>query len=318
MEQNKRKVFLKLDDLPSGFAGDDIIPGCIVLEGGAFRSLHQEGFLDALMESGINLSCAVGTSAGSLNGFGYICGNIGKAAYLNLKYRRDPNYVSVRNYLKTGCVIGFDYIMKNRSVNDGIPFREERLKDPRRRFVAVCTNVETGEAEYLERTNCDDLYAAMKASSSIPYFMRMLEIDGKKYLDGGCSDRIPYQWAIDQGYEKIIVVKTKPDSYREKKKTKVRHMGEYAIYRKYPNLAEKIINRAEIYNRQVEELDRLRDQGTVFVVAPEEPMQCRSLENNMETLGDLYFEGFNQGMRMIGDIKRYLGLPDNEEELKSG
>ncbi|HAM31596.1 MAG TPA: patatin family protein, partial [Erysipelotrichaceae bacterium] len=42
------KVFSGLVYLPKGQASDNIIEGCIVLEGGAFRGVYGEGVLDAL------------------------------------------------------------------------------------------------------------------------------------------------------------------------------------------------------------------------------------------------------------------------------
>ena len=44
---------------------------------------------------------------------------------------------------------------------------------------------------------------------------RMVYLDGIPYLDGGNSDCIPVDWAIGQGYEKIIVVKTHERGWRD-------------------------------------------------------------------------------------------------------
>ena len=41
------------------------------------------------------------------------------------------------------------------------------------------------------------------------------EIKDSKYLDGAMSDPIPIQKALDDGYEKIIVVLTRPENYRK-------------------------------------------------------------------------------------------------------
>ena len=50
------KVYSRLDKIPKGEASDHITEGCLVLEGGAFRGLYTQGFLDALMEKDINMS----------------------------------------------------------------------------------------------------------------------------------------------------------------------------------------------------------------------------------------------------------------------
>ena len=41
------KVYSKIASIPHGTASDIITPGCIVLEGGAFRGLSSEGVVDA-------------------------------------------------------------------------------------------------------------------------------------------------------------------------------------------------------------------------------------------------------------------------------
>lgn len=60
------KVYSKLSSLPAGNARDNIIPGCLVLEGGAFRGVYTSGVLDCFMENDINMQTTVGVSAGAL------------------------------------------------------------------------------------------------------------------------------------------------------------------------------------------------------------------------------------------------------------
>lgn len=56
------KKYSGIDGLPSGQAKGDIIKGCLVLEGGAFRGLYTGGVLDALMVHGIQIECTAGVS----------------------------------------------------------------------------------------------------------------------------------------------------------------------------------------------------------------------------------------------------------------
>ena len=76
MEQRRKKngAFAGSDRIPKGSAPDTVTPGCIVLEGGAFRAVYGEGVLDALMWAGLNFQCTIGVSAGALNGFNYVSG----------------------------------------------------------------------------------------------------------------------------------------------------------------------------------------------------------------------------------------------------
>ena len=94
----------------------------------------------------------------------------------------------------------------------------DRFMKPDRRYVAVTTNCLTGEAEYFEKGRCSNIIQAIRASSTMPYISPMVMIDNTPHLDGGCSCKIPYKWAIDQGYEKIMVIKTRESSFRKKSK----------------------------------------------------------------------------------------------------
>lgn len=49
------KIYSHIDKIPSGSASRKVTEGCLVLEGGAFRGLYSQGFMDAMMKAGINM-----------------------------------------------------------------------------------------------------------------------------------------------------------------------------------------------------------------------------------------------------------------------
>ena len=71
-----------------------------------------------------------------------------------------------------------------------------------RRFIAVATNCETAEPAYFEKDHCRDIFQAVQASASMPFISKMVWMEGYPYLDGGCSDKIPFDWALREGYKK--------------------------------------------------------------------------------------------------------------------
>ena len=87
------QTYTDISKIPYGHASSEITPGCIVLEGGAFRGLYNQGVLDALMKNDINFACTIGTSAGALAGFNYTAGLIGRSARVNFTYRHYTDYV---------------------------------------------------------------------------------------------------------------------------------------------------------------------------------------------------------------------------------
>ena len=110
--ENMNKVYSKVDTLPSGRADESITEGCIVLEGGGWKGLYTLGVLDRLMEENINFRSTVGISAGALSGIGYVSGQIGWGARVDLCYRHDKNYCGLGAMIRDKGVTGFSYLYK--------------------------------------------------------------------------------------------------------------------------------------------------------------------------------------------------------------
>lgn len=302
--KTKEKVYSGIDKVLSGTAPDTVREGCMVLEGGAFRAVYAEGVLDVLMQEGINMRCTVGVSAGAINGVNYVSGQIGRSARTNLRYRHNSEYVGLGAIKNNDGIIGFDFMYNELTKTD--PFDEKRFLDPSRQLVAVCANCLTGKEDYFSKDSCSDILQAVRASASLPFVSKMVEIDGKPYLDGGCACKIPYRWALEKGFKKIIVIKTREDSFR---KPEPGHKFEKlckATYHHYPEFAEALAKSDISYNEQCDEIDELKKQGRIFVISPSKPVEVSRLEPDMEKLGDLYFLGVNDARRILPDLINYL------------
>ena len=255
------------------------------------------------MENGLNLSCTIGVSAGALNGLNYVAGNIGRAARTNLRFRHDQRYVGLTAMRHNHGLIGFDFAFHE--LNRYEPLNVERLHDPRRRFVAVATDCRTGKPLYFEKGKCENIFKALQASASMPYFSQMVVVEGRECLDGGCSRCIPYEWALAEGYEKIVVVRTRPEDYRAPHTPKGVARG---LYHDYPNLLDNLCKSDVEYNRECEALTKLKEAGRIFMICPSEPLTVGRIEKNMEKLGDLYYLGYNDAMNCMDALKDYLDL----------
>ena len=154
------KAYSGIDRIPTGRANDIITEGCMVLEGGGWKGLYTLGVLDALMENGINMRSTVGISAGALSAIGYVSGQIGWGARIDLTYRHDKEYVGLGAVLKDHGVTGFSYLYND--IVDGMPLDKKRLMDPSRKLAVGVTNMITGETEYMEKGKCN-LSAAVRA-----------------------------------------------------------------------------------------------------------------------------------------------------------
>lgn len=311
-EWDRKKTWSGIDSVKLSSAPDTIVPGCIVLEGGSFRGCYTSGVLDVLMENGINLQTTIGTSAGALNGYNYVAGEIGRAAKINLGYRHDRRYMGPRTLARNRGVVGFDFLLNE--VEEEIPFNRERFEDPNRRFLVTVTNCETGQVRYCEKGITPDFQKAVQASASMPFVSDMVEVDGVPCLDGGCAVKIPYRWALDNGFEKILVVRTRPAEYRRPQETKAFTELTERIYRNYPKLVELLDNQSEQYNGACRELEQLQEQGKLLMLCPSGSISVSTMEGDMERLGALYLLGRADAKLMLPQIRAYFGLTAEKAE----
>ena len=81
----------------------------IVVEGGGMRGIYAAGVLDVLLEHGIKADGLVGVSAGAIHGCSFVAGQAGRSIRYNLKYCRDPRYMSFRSLVTTGDLVGNEF-----------------------------------------------------------------------------------------------------------------------------------------------------------------------------------------------------------------
>ena len=296
-----KKIYRHIGDLPSGNASDIITEGCLVLEGGGWKGLYTLGVLDCMMKNDINFSSVVGVSAGALSAIGYVSGQIGWGARIDLTYRHDKNYCGIGALKRDRGIAGFSYLFDD--ILKELPLDEERLMDPMRRLAVTATNLNSGKITYFEKGKCD-LFRAVQASATLPYVSRPVMIDGEPYLDGGCAEKIPLSWSETKAAKKVIVIRTRELSYRRKEKPS-KLIG--LKYRKYPNFVKTFSNVNREFNRTVEALESKAEKGEIFLIAPSEPVTVTRLDGDLDKLGDLYWLGYNDMESRIDELKQFIG-----------
>ena len=189
----------------------------LILEGGAMRGLFTAGVMDVLMENGVEFDGIIGVSAGAAFGCNYKSGQIGRALRYNIKYCRDKRYCGINSLLKSGNLYNTDFCYGEVPLSlDKFDF-DAYLKNPAE-FYVVCTDVESGRPVYHKYTGAEDSgFDWIRASASMPLVSQIVNIDGKKLLDGGISDSIPVKYFESIGYNKNVAVLTQTKEYRKGK-----------------------------------------------------------------------------------------------------
>lgn len=273
----------------------------LVLEGGAMRGLYTAGVLDVFMKNDIKADTIIGVSAGALFGINYKSKQIGRALRYNLKYARDKRYMGMYSLLTTGDVMNRDFCF-NKLVYELDPFDIETFNNSEIEFYAVVTNMESGNAEYIEIKDGGKDLEYLRASGSMPFVSNIVEINGNKYLDGAVADPIPFKKAIDMGYEKIIVVQTRPADY-----TKTKSLLPFGlVYKRYPEFIKTAQNAYINYNETLDFIRKYENEGKIIVLRPSEKIKMRRVEKNLNKLQAIYDVGVKDCNANLTKLKEYI------------
>lgn len=275
----------------------------LVLEGGAMRGLFTAGVIDVLMENGIEFPAFVGVSAGAAFGCNYKSRQIGRALRYNKRFCRDPRYCSFRSLFKTGDVFGAQFCY-HEVPNTLDPFDGKAFNENPMAFYLVASDVETGKPFYKRLDRADDTaYEWIRASASMPIVSRVVELDGKKFLDGGVTDSIPLAF-MERQYDRNVVVLTRPRDYQKQPASK---LWLYRLtLRKYPNMLRAVRERHLMYNEQRAHVFAQEKAGKAFVICPDKPLEVGRMEHDPEQLQKAYDTGRQTALRQLEALKRFM------------
>lgn len=241
--QNRTILKLDYDTLNLPYGLHKFVPSSfpkigLALSGGGARGIAQIGVLKAFYENDVPINFIVGASIGSIIGGLYAIGyfpdeldsivtntnwddllsidnkNNRRDFFIDQKITEDKAILAIR-------LNGLKPILPT-SINDGqkflnflnlltiqSPIKEtnnfDKLEIP---FRAVCTDLETGEAVILRNGS---LSQAMRASSSVSFFLSPVEINSRQLVDGGLVANIPVEITSQQGADLVVAVNTTSD-----------------------------------------------------------------------------------------------------------
>lgn len=288
----------------------------LVLEGGGYRGMFTAGALDVIQENGLAdaFASVFGTSAGAINAVSFRSRQPGRYMRDTMAFRDDKRFMSLYALATTGSIAGNEFLYHE--VQDEIdPFDYETYEASRQRVWAVATDVVFGTPAYLEVAHLPEEVDKVRASASLPVISEMVELDGRRYLDGGTADSVPVEVALGaydapriEGYEpaeKAVVVLTRERGYTK---------GSYELmlaakrrYADYPYFIEALATRPARYDAQREHILELEREGRVFVACPPVPVDISTTERSGEKLLKLYLEGRNEVARQLDGLKAFLG-----------
>lgn len=280
-----------------------MIEAGLVVEGGGMRGVYTAGVLDYFMEKNLYFDDCYGVSAGACHISSYVSKQIGRSMKVTLDYINDKRYCSINSLIKTGDMFGvemlYDIIPNKLELYDYETFNKFKGN-----FYSVVTNCKTGKAEYIKIKDMKKDIIAVRASSSLPLLSRIVEINGKEYLDGGITDSIPIKKSIKDGHKKNVVILTRDKTYR---KSKPKFLSFFKLkYKKYPNLVKAIENRYKMYNETLDFLEEEKAKNEVFIIQPKLPVKISRIEKDKDKLKELYDQGYEDAKELYEDLMKFL------------
>lgn len=284
--------------------GDNKTKIGLVLEGGGMRGLYTAGVLDVFLMEGIMPDGIVGVSAGAIHACSYMSEQLGRSVRYNLKYINDKRYMSIRSLLSTGNLFNAEFcyhtIPDRLNKFDYETFRKNAEKIP---FYTVATDLETGEPFYHRCLDYGNEQDYVRASASLPLVSETICLEGRKLLDGGTSDSIPLAFMRKEGFNKNIVILTRPKGYVKKPDSVISILEK--VYKDYPSYIEASKNRHEMYNMQLNYVEYFEEHGDALVIRPSRDIKISRTEKNIEKLKHVYKLGRYDAMKKLEELKAF-------------
>ncbi len=191
----------------------------LVVEGGGMRGVYSGGALLALEQLGFGavFDEVYAESAGAINASYFLAGQ----THLGIRiYLEELQTLLFINPFRTAAILDIDYVvdvvLKQRK-----PLAVDAVcASPSDFFIAI-TNASDGSARLVDvKREGLPLLRLLKATAAIvPLYNRVVLVEGRPYVDGGISNPIPIQSALDAGCTHLLVLLTRPPEFEMRRFT---------------------------------------------------------------------------------------------------
>ncbi len=278
----------------------------LVLQGGGARGAFTAGVLDVFMENRLVFPYIIGTSAGALNAVNYISGDIGRSRKVTTEVLLDPKFCSFRNRVFRGSAFNFTYLF-HELPKTTLPFNAAAYNESGVRFFCVSTGLADGKVAYFEKGVCKEFYKALASSASLPLISRPVRVEGEKYFDGGVVAPVPYEKPLEDGYEKLVMIMTRPEGYRRKKKGGgIVSFVSWLLYHRHKAFYASYKKQNDYYDAGYAAAERLEKEGKAFVIYPPAHIHVGRIEKDRKALEALYQAGRDAGEAKFAALLEFV------------
>lgn len=273
----------------------------LVLEGGGMRGAYTAGCLSWLIDEGIEFDGAYGISTGALYLITFLSGNKTWLKEFSCRVLPAKENVGVSAFLKEGQIVAYNQ-MFSRMVED-FGFDLKKIKTNTSAKIGLY-DLDLGKTIYIpfEKVNQKLIIAAC----SLPLIGKVCENEGSHYLDGGISKMIPVEEAISDGYDKFLIITTKPSGFTRKPAKKIVVDLMRFVYKKCPNISKDYEVRHINYSKQIDIINDLVKQNKAVYRYPTKTMNVSRLGGSFQDLETLFEMGYSDMESIKEDIYKLV------------
>lgn len=227
----------------------------LVLEGGGMRGVVSAGMAAALERLGLRpcFDLVVGSSAGAINGAALLAGAAREATAAYCGPLASRSFVNPLRVLRGKPVLDVNEIFTFVARVDVAG--HDRVTADAGVLHCIAVDIESARAVDLHGMRTErELWDALLASSRMPWAGGPpVEIDGRRYLDGGMASPVPVAEAIGAGATHVLVLQTRPYGVPRKSASRI---GDRLIARHLRQLNPALVT---VYRDRIAEYERIVD-----------------------------------------------------------
>ena len=252
------------------------VHGCaLVFEGGGYRGAYTAGMVNLLLERGIYFDYVCGLSAGASHTINYVSRDQTRVHMAFLAIDGNEPVGGMGSFLRGRGYFNADYLYEG-CIRDGFcGFAWDTFCANPARIRIQAFDAAAGQTVTFTKDDMPDVWRminCVRASSTIPVAMKPLPLDGRTFFDGGLGigAGLPLRLAEMDGYERFVMLATRPAGYRKKPVSAVERTVYGRLLARWPHVLEATLTRPERYNAELDRIAQLEREGRALVVRPNE------------------------------------------------
>lgn len=297
--------------LHGGQLASNIFDTALIFEGGGMRVSYTAAVVNTLLEQGLYFDNVYGLSAGASNTVNYLsrdCDRV-KRSFVDL--------VDMEDFGGMGSLLLHKGMFNARKIYQEackpgrfLPYDFQTFAANPAKCTISSFERDTGRTVYWtkrELSTLDEVMVRVRASSTLPLLMPPPLVDGKRYYDGGLGEGAGFMLpkAKADGFTRFFIVRTRPKAYRKQDPHGFMAKLTNAMLWRRPRLREALAHRADAYNAQCDEIERLQAEGRAYVFYAE-GMSVESGTTDKAALQASYDMGWEQAHRELPAMLAFL------------